>query len=365
MKRILIYGPYNTRARDIESVAERLKQQGHEVFFLTLLEGNDILPALTAVGVNASSTGIVSKKFIVKWIRELFFVMSFCRKNKIDVLFSHLEPAHVVSVIAQFFIRARVIICRHHVDEIELLGGNKTFSYRMIYKLGREFLVVSQRTRQYMIEKENIKPDKIRVINLLFDFNKFYVPDEEKVAAIQARFKARLLLLTISRLVEYKRPGLSVEVLKQLTARGLDVHLIILGQGELMPALKEEIVKSGLSEKCSLLGYTKNVMDYLKACDVLLHPSLLDSSSMVIKEAGLLKKTVIGCEGLGLLDDKLINNRNGFVVGQERFVGESVSILLRYYEDRTSFQAMGEKLYEDVLANFSIEKRIREYDFIN
>ena len=364
MKRILIYGPYNNRARDIESLAVALRKKGHEVFFVTQLAGDGIIEQLQREGITAVSTGIRSNRFVFKWLREIWFVMKFCKRNRIDVLFSHLEPAHIVSVFAQHFINTRVIICRHHVDEIELVGGSQVFSYKAIYRLGKEFVVVSERTKQYMIEKENVPAEKIRVINLLFDFKKFPQPDFAKVEAIRKEANADLILLTACRLVKFKRPELSVEVLKVLVDKGLNAHLIILGHGELDRELELLIETYNLKGKCTLAGYKPNVIDYLEACNVLLHPSILDSSSMIIKEAGLRRKLVIGCRGIGLLDDKLVNEENGFLTDSDNFVAESVAVIHNYFEQPHRGKRIGDKLHDDVLNYFSVENRIHDYDFI-
>src|SRR5687768_8414987 len=107
------------------------QQQGHQVLFLTQLEGNSIIEFLTSKGVRAFSYQIPGKKSLAYFLRHILYLIRFCRKNKVDIVYSHLEPANFTASVAQFFIKARVFLCRHHIDEAYLYRFDKKIDYRI------------------------------------------------------------------------------------------------------------------------------------------------------------------------------------------------------------------------------------------
>jgi glycosyltransferase involved in cell wall biosynthesis len=123
--------------------------------------------------------------------------------------------------------------------------------------------------------------------------------------------------------------------------------------------LEETIRRYELSSDVFLTGHVSNVLDYLAAGDVVIHPSVLESSCVVVKEAGLVSKPVIVCRNIGDFDDYIRDEWNGFVVDQNAFVEQSVKILSRF--DPQVGRKLGENLRSEVLKNFDIEKTISRY----
>jgi glycosyltransferase involved in cell wall biosynthesis len=357
--RILFYSPFNHRARDAESVMLALRRRGHHVISLTQADGYLINDFLRSSGVEAHAHPVKAGKDFVFYWRQLIFLIRFCREQKVDVVFSHLDPANFVASIAQYFIRASVFLFRHHIDEAALYRYAHTWAYKLTNLLAKKIIVVSKRAREYMIAAEGVPPGKILQINLSYDFSLYKPLDEKVVRDIRDQNPCALLLTTVCRLTTFKRPQLSIEVVSQLRTNGIDARLLILGNGEMREELDEMIRRHELSSFVSLTGHVPNVLDYLAASDVIIHPSLLESSCVVVKEAGLAGKPVIVCRHVGDFDDYIRDGWNGFVVDQDTFVPESVRILSAL-DDRDG-RRLGENLRSDVLKNFDVEKTIPRY----
>jgi glycosyltransferase involved in cell wall biosynthesis len=366
MARILFYTPFNNRSRDTESLMIAFKQQGHDVIFLTQQEGQSISAFLRQKGINAYAHIVKRPKADgLYYLKHLIFFISFCWKHKIEIVYSHLEPASFVASVGQFFIRARVFLCRHHIDEGRLYNFDKNLSYRITYALARQIIVVSAQAKKYMVEKERISATKIKHINLAYDFDLYKKCDPIIVNDIKQKFKADLLLLSVCRMTLFKRPQIAIETLKILVDQNIDAKLILLGKGDLEFELHQVIKKLDLEGKVFMLGYVDNVLEYMTAADFFLHPSILESSCVAIKEAGLVNLPVIVCEGVGDFDEYLINGRNGFVVNSECFAKEASELLIENIRNKGLLREIGANLNTTIHNLFDLKNAIGQYSQLN
>jgi len=61
------------------------------------------------------------------------------------------------------------------------------------------------------------------------------------------------------------------------------------------------------------MGFEKNIFDFIEYSDVLLHPSVSESSSLILKEFGFRKRPVIVCRDVVTLTRSLsMENRDCF-----------------------------------------------------
>ena len=362
---ILFYSSFNARARDAETLMLAFKKQGHRVVSLTQAEGKPINDILRNAGIQALSYNIESTNSFSFILRHMLYLIKLCKRENIEVIYCHLEPSSFIGVLSQYFLRAKVYLCRHHIDEAMLYGFNKSLSYRLTYTLAKKVIVVSEKARQFMIESEGISPKKIIHINLAYDFSLFSKPNSENVKAIQLKFNASILLVTVGRLTKFKRPELSIEVLKVLKQNGFDAKLIILGNGELYDDIHQIILDEELRDRVFLTGHVPNVLEYMAAATFLLHPSVLESSCVAVKEAGLVNLPVIVCKNVGDFDDYMVNEENGFVVEKDNFVNQAANIVQTYANDNNKRKKITSKLNEDVIRIFSVDHIIDSYSSLN
>jgi glycosyltransferase involved in cell wall biosynthesis len=353
---ILFYSPVNFRCRDLESLAKKFHEKGHKVFFLSQCNRGAIHFSLDKIGIETYD-GIKSNGLII----NLIDLILFSRKHSIDLLFSHLEPTNFVSVIAQLFIKVKVIIFRHHINEAKLYGFDKSFAYRVTYKLANNIITVSEEGKQYMIKEEKISERKIHHINLGYDFSLYDEPDLIEVDRIKTIYKKDLLLVTVGRLTEYKRQHLSIELVRRANLGGLDTSLLLLGVGEKEAELRNLVAKYSLEDKVFFLGFVQNTINYLAAADFLVHPSVLESSCVTVKEAGLVMLPVIVCNGVGDFGNYMKNEMNGIVLEPNYFVDSALKHLMMYKENPLHYKTMGRELHFEILSRFSIEKTINYY----
>ena len=362
---ILFYSPFNNRSRDTESLMLSFKEMGHRVISLSQNNGDFIHPFLRKQGIDTFSFVLGEKKGSLYFLQHLIHLIWFCYRNRVDVIYSHLESANFVSSLAQYFVRARVFICRHHIDEARLRGFDRALYYRLTYKLAKHIIVVSNRGLDYMVKSEGIPMSKIHKINLAYDFKLYSAPCFEKVSELRTSNVCDVLLLSVARLTSFKRIDLSIETLYGLVKNGIDARLMILGAGSELVKLKELAISYGLYKRISFPGHVQNVADYLAASDYLVHPSILESSCVIVKEAGLIERPVIVCKDVGDFDEYIFHKKNGFIVDPDHFADQAVACIMQSYKNKAGLANMGYQLNLEIIRHFSIENIIFEYNKLN
>lgn len=345
---------------------EAFVKQGHRVFVLTQTERGVYHESCEKLGVSAFAHPLKKQSPLVYFAKQALFLKQFCKTHRIQLVYAHLENAGLAAVLCRPFISAKVFTCRHTVDEAELMGSRKFMLLnKIVYSLSRNSIVVSERSKQYMVQKEGISEKKIRVIRLAYNFELYPKPNVKKVEEIREQYKAKLLMVSACRMMEGKRPHLSIEICKTLVEEGLDVKLLLLGEGPLLERLKKQVLEQKLESTVFVLGYQSNIMDFLSACDILLHPSLQDSSSVIIKEAGLNARTVLACKEIGDVQEYLVHQSNALLVSTSDPASEFCKQLKAVYGQADQLQALGQALKKTVLERFNISTILPEYNRIH
>ncbi len=88
---ILFYTPFNLRSRDTESLMEAFIKQGHKVSVLTQAEEGIYHENCRKIGVETYTHVLEKSNSYLYFIKHAFYLIKFCRKHKIDVLYAHLE----------------------------------------------------------------------------------------------------------------------------------------------------------------------------------------------------------------------------------------------------------------------------------
>lgn len=360
---ILFYYSSNYSSIALSSLMISFQKQGHSVFLLTQSSEGDLHRDVAGYGVKCLANPIIKKNSFSFYTSHIRFLSKFVNENNIQVVYSHLQQANIVSVFAQKFCKARFIICRHHSDSVYIVENKNAQRFdKVINRLGKEFIAPSGKVYRQMTETEKVSPAKIHLIRYAYDFSSYPKPDETIVDEIRKKYGAALLLVKVARLIPEKRHMILFRVIKKMSDEGCDVRLIVLSEGYLKQDLEKYIQDNRLEERIFLLGHKKNVIDFLSASDCVVHVSASEASNNLVKEAALAEKIVIACRDVGDFDDYLEGGVNSFVISKENAETELCDLLKKIYERKSATGTFGKKLKEKVLNNFSIGKIIPEYD---
>lgn len=353
--KILIYYPFNTKSVAIHSQAELLLKLGHEVYLLTWTPEGELHTRLRELGVKSySAYSPKSSGGLRFFIQQTNALVRFCRINEITVVLSHLQGAGMVSGLAKSLRKLKVFYFRHNTDYFQLKNSRKDlFINKLANSLPDKIVAISDKVKEQLL-KEGVKEGRIERINLCYDFNDYPQPSPERVQQIRQNYQASMLLIAAARLDPLKRFELMFDAVKQLVSDGLDVKLIVIGDGPEKEKLSAYIKSQALEHSVMLLGYVNNVMDYFTASDMLIHLSYSEASSHVAKEAGYCKKPVLVCKDVGDFDEYLIHNQNAFIVDKENPLAETISHIKENYNNKEKLQRLGAALHDTIIQRFSI-----------
>lgn len=361
-KNILIYYQNNKRTIFIESLVEEFLKKGHKVSFLSFAPKGILHDKMKSYGAEVYSNNIEVNRFPKFEFSQLRYLIRFCYKNKIDIIYSHLQKANLVALLAQPFVRAKVVPCRHHAD-YALEYGNKNAGRldKLVTFFSKKIVVVSNAAKKFMIKNEKANPKKIEVINLGYNFNLYSSPNLLRIEQLKKRYNGHLKLVMVSRMIKSKRHLLVFRLIKRLVEENFDICLIVLDDGPEKENLLNYVEINKLEKNIHFTGYVDSILDYIAISDFLIHPSISESSNQVVKEAAILGKTVIACKGVGDFDEYLVNGKNSFFITNEDVEIKMFEIIKEVYSNKNCLTEKGVSLKKEVEKRFEIKKVATQY----
>jgi glycosyltransferase involved in cell wall biosynthesis len=351
-KKIVFFYPANKRTVAIETAMIELKKKGHDILLLTTSPADDLHTFLSSKGIQCFATDAKG------YFRQLLFLTRFCRSHKIDYVFSHLQPVNFVAVIAQFSMRSKVVVFRHHLqsvhetDEITDVHPNEIRMDKIINRFAKKIVVPSSGVYKGMEKYENVSMSKVLIIPYIYDFSKYQSPDQTAVEEIKKNYPCRLRLIMVSRMVRLKRHHVVFPVIKDLVSEGYDIKLLVLDQGPEKENLENYIREHKLDSAIVMLGYRKDFVNYMAASDLLIQPSLSDASNSVAKEMALFEKPVAVSQGVGDYDDYVKHGENGYLIPVTGSAAHIRNLIIDAYNHPDQLIIMGRLLKKEVISRF-------------
>ena len=355
--RILIYSPPANRAVDQQSVMELLINMRHELYFLSQVPEGDLHVNAAKLGVKTFSAGMTNNNGLSAYYKNARFLAKFIKEHKIEFVFAHLQGAGLAAGLARCFVKFKLVYVRHNTDEHKLPPNRKAmFVNWMANRISPKIIAISGIVERYLINVEKINPKKLLRINLGYNFTEYLKTDRTGNAAeIRQEFPAKMLIISVARLIPVKRHLLMFEVIKKLREKDLDIKLVCLSDGSFRQQLQEYIDANHLADCIFLVGAKRNVFDYFEAGDLFLHLSGTEASNNAAKEAGYCYKPSIVCKGVGDFEDYIEDGKNGFLVNKENPVEETIEIINDLYHHPEKIKILGENIRKKVLDEFDIQ----------
>ena len=371
MKKVLFYYSANIQTVYIESQILLFKEKGFDVSFITSCEKGVFHKRLESNGVKtyAIPNKLRFKSNPINFISNFLFLIYFIKKNNFEVIIPHLHLPCFVSSYVQYFTKAQFIFFRHNCswwnneDILESdTNQNEKRIDQIINKRAKKIVVPSEGVKNFMIEHEQVKPEKIEVLHYIYKFNLYQKPNDSVVQLLKEKYKGHLRLIMVSRMVKHKRHQLVLECIQELINKGLDLQLIILDQGPEFEKLKNYVAENNLTKYVHFIGFTRDFINYMEMSDVLIQPSMTDASNNVFKEMGLLSKAVLVSENVADYSEYIQHEVNGFLVPMTQTKTHLIQIIEKIYTNEYAIKKIGSALKETIMTEFSFgEKQEKEY----
>lgn len=339
-----------------------MNKKGYNTILLTTCKAGGLHLSFQDHNIETYNYSVPKNNFFL--IKQFFFLIRFCRRHNIDYIYSHLQVANFIAVLAQYFISAKVFVCRHHSDYVRWgPSKNARFFDKVIGKLAKNIVAISDRVKREMLEHEGVNPNKIIRINNAYDFSLFPPVNKKTKKQIIKNYNLTgkdIVLLNVGRMIPLKRQALLLKLVCLLKKDGLHIKLLIIGAGQ----LKKELVKLAedykISNEVVFAGQINNIRDYMACCDLQVHLSESEASNNVVKEFALLGKPSVICKNVGDFED-YCTSKNSYLIQKDFNVVDLKSIIVQIINNKQDLERKGEEMRSTIKSIFSIDNVIPKY----
>ncbi len=247
-----------------------------------------------------------------KWdVHRLLPLVTALRRERFDVVHSHMFGSNVWSTVAGRACRVPVIIAHEHNwsysgDRLRMwLDGH------LISRFATCFVAVSAANRERMITLEGVPSAKIRVIPTA------YVPH---LGPSDGDIRSELRLAPGAQVIgvaavmrKEKALDVMLEAHALLARRLPNVHLVIAGEGPCRPQLEREISRLGVESSVHLLGRRHDIDGILRRVDVGALSSDWEGSPLFVFECRAAKVPLVAT-AVGGVPELVQSGRTGLLV---------------------------------------------------
>lgn len=216
-----------------------------------------------------------------------------------------------------------------------------------------KIVCISQATKYALYDNKVAQLKDLYVVHNSISFDLSTIPTAEVTK------KPRMVtIMHCGGFTSGKGQMVSVEIARRLKEMQIPFKFIFTGiiyQGKESPhyfeMLQQEIKKSGLEDEIELVVNKTNVLDYMLACDILVHPSETEGFPLVVLEALYMGKPVIA-NAVGGVTDMIIDNFTGFLPVHNN-IENYCEIIKKLYEDQSLYTYISNNAYNLARYSFS------------
>jgi len=284
------------------------------------------------------------------------------RSENLDLLHVHYAIPHSISaILARESIKGKryvPVITTLHGTDITLVGADR--SYLPITRYGLQqsdgVTAVSKFLKQATIETFDF--DEIEVIPNFISPD-LYRREEGSPICRDLSPNGEKLLVHVSNFRAVKRPIDCVEILAKVREKGGDAHLVMVGDGPELSAVRHRAKQLEVLDQTIFVGKQAKIADYLAVADVFLLPSQEESFGLAALEAQACEVPVIATR-IGGIPEVVTDGETGFLssIGDTEKMADDA---LKFVKDDEMRRAFGLRGRELAISRYSSEKIIPQY----
>jgi glycosyltransferase involved in cell wall biosynthesis len=361
----------------VHILSEGLLNSGHKVFILAphqnklkteeILDGVEIhrfryaFPRIERLAYSGNMHELVAKSWINKFVflsflfSFIFSAIALVSRKKVDVICAQWWiPGGLIGYLVSLLKKKPLIVTAHGTD-IRLLEKSKIFSSlgSLVFKRARYITTVSSFLKKNLVNRIKLDAQKVKVIPMPVTpktFNPSPLPKGKKKK-----------ILCVARFTQQKGLEFFIRACGILRDKGIDFEAQIVGEGPLKDHLQEEINRSNLGHHvCLVKIMPQEKLNQLYAESYLcVLPSIGEGFGLVLVEAQLCRRPVIGTESGGI-PDIIEDEKTGLLVPPRDYFSLA-SAMERILTDEKLAMNLAEAGYRSALENFSQEVIQRKY----
>lgn len=276
------------------------------------------------------------------------------RENRIDIVHTHLYHANLYGRLAAHREGIPAIASVHNTYK-----KGKWYRHLINRWLAKKTFVVtagSEDVKRDLLKVDRIPKDKIVLLPNGIDLSRIETQLNTSEAKQRLGFKENDIVIgTVGRTEEQKGHAVLLDAFSKLHKRpdGKRLKLLLVGDGRLLPQLKETAERLGISEATCFPGNITRLADIYRAIDIFTMPSLWEGLSLAMLEAMAAGLPVVATD-VGGARDVLGNNSQWGLLVPAYDANALAGALARLLDNPTMAAEIATAGKQRVHANYSV-----------
>ncbi len=335
----------------IKTLALSLKSRGHQVIVASC--GEDAVEELKESGIchlkiSTNTKCEVNPKLLIAFLKARAIV----KRERIEIIHAHTRVTQVLGTILSKSIGVRLITTCHGFFNLNL--GRK-----LLPCWGRKTIAISEPVRECLINRMGISKDRISLIHNGVDVNRFKGTNKKEAKERLGLNDAPVIGIT-SRLSSGKGHQSLLQAAEIILKERGDIQFLIVGDGPFRDRLIKIAEDLKIKEKITFAGKTADVLPFLQAMDIFVHPSSKEGLGLSILEAMALGLPVVASDTGGIYI-AVRENRTGLLVppGDYQCLADGI---MRFLRDPSLIMKMGEEARKVACEEFGLEDMVKRVE---
>lgn len=300
---------------------------------------------------------------VTDW-RHFRALVRIVREVRPDVVHTHSSKAGVLGRLAASRAGCRATVHTPHTFAFlfdAMFSANKRRLFRAIEtRLARRttrLIAVSAGEASTMVTAGVVAQERVRVVPNGVDPTKWAGATPVSAQDLGLPAGSRTILVA-GLLNPAKGQDLAIEALALEPLRSLpDVHLLLAGHGDDLPALRAQTAAAGLAERVHFLGWREDLPALMTSADVLLLPSRWEGMPYAVLEAMAAGLPVVATRVDGA-SDLVVPGETGALVDVGDAAGMAQALAELFALGAERLHALGARGRERVLAGYTIQHMV-------
>ncbi len=304
------------------------------------------------IGVRKAGSGIGQA------VKALWQFLRFLRRERFDIIETFTPHSNLLGLPLAWISGIPVRVASHHgiIENIprwmERLHGLMVNSW-----IATSLVAVSTRVYQHTTQNEGVKQANVELIP-----NGVFIPKEKfDTRAIRQELSVEeILILSVGRITSQKGHAYLLEAIPQVLQEYSKAVFAIVGDGPLLPDLKEQAEVLGIASAVRFLGTRDDIYRLLEAADVFVLPSISEGMPMALLEAMGMGVTVLASNLEGIAD-VVKDGEHGLLVppAEVKSLSASIRLVLDDADLRGRLSENGRQL---VLERYTVDRMCEKYE---
>jgi len=319
---------------------------------VAFLRKGDLYDNFIKNGIRVYDISNNSKFTIFKIIKVLTKFILLLRKENPSIVNLYLPHSYLIfGWLTFFFSNIKFLMTRRSLNNYQKkYPFIKILESKILHKRMKYILVNSRAVYTQMMEEENIKKEKLKLI-----YNSVEINDSKKEYIKHKRIR----IIFLANLIPYKNHKLVIEACRELKKFNFQINIVGDGDKNYTNELQNLILKYNVEDKFKFYGKCKDLKKILNESDIGILSSNEEGFSNSILEYMAKKLPVIATD-VGGNSEVVKHGYNGYIVKKGDYKNFA-KFLKKLILDADLRKKLGSAGFKTVKENFEVSKNIINY----